>query len=361
MVRSFASPRHTCLSRRPMPSRMQRSPPWNGSTRRSRTAIDAPREERVTVKVAILGTRYRDLSIEEEILAPLGAEIVHGDGGSPEAIIEVAHGAGVILAGSGPRFDAGTLKQLEAGAIVRYGVGTESIDAAAAAALGMWVAYVPDYGTEAVAVHALTMALAAARRLQIADGTVKGGRWGIGDVRPLHLPSAQTAGVVGLGRIGRRSAELLAGVGYEVFGHDPFAETPGIRLGSLAEALAADVVTLHAPGREDGSPLIGRDEIALMSEGSVLVNTSRGSLIDTAALVEGLEQGRPAVAALDVFETEPPDVEVFATVLDRVILTPHMAWYSEESERDLRIKAATEAARILGGEAPLNVAATPGG
>ena len=133
------------------------------------------------VKVAVLGTRYQDLSIEEEILAPLDAALVIGDGGSPDAIVDVAHGARVILAGSGPRFDADTLKRVEAGAIVRYGVGTESIDAGAAADLGMWVAYVPDYGTEAVAIHTLTLVLAAARRLPVADATVKsgGGVWPI--------------------------------------------------------------------------------------------------------------------------------------------------------------------------------------
>lgn len=323
--------------------------------------MEANGEGRVPVKVAVLGTRYEDLSIEEEILAPLDATLVVGDGGSPDAIVDVAHGARVILAGSGPRFDADTLKRVEAGAIVRYGVGTESIDAAAAADLGMWVAYVPDYGTEAVAIHALTLILAAARRLPAADATVKSGGWGVAHLRPLHLPSAQTAGVVGLGRIGRRVAELLSGVGYEVIGHDPFVEESAVpgRLGSLAETLAADVVTLHAPGRPDGSPLIGPEEIARMREGSLIVNTSRGSLIDTAALVDGLERGCPAMAALDVYETEPPDVSAFGAVLDKVILTPHMAWYSEESERDMRTKAAQEAARILRGEAPLNVVASP--
>jgi D-3-phosphoglycerate dehydrogenase len=309
----------------------------------------------------VLGTRYPDLSIEEGILEPLGAQIVAGDGASSDAIVEQAADADVILAGSGPCFDAFTLERLRARAIVRYGVGTESIDLPAASARGMWVAYVPDYGTEAVAVHAVTLALAGARRLIAADRSVRNRGWGFSEIRPLHLPSAMTAGVVGLGRIGRRVAEMFGVIGFSVRAHDPFlGEFPdSIAAVSLREALACDVVSLHAPGRTDGTPLIGAEEIASMSPGSVLINTSRGSLIDTDALIEGLRSGAPAVAALDVFATEPPDVQVFAEVADRMIYSPHMAWYSEESEIDLRTKAAHEAARLLQGEEPVNPIVRP--
>jgi D-3-phosphoglycerate dehydrogenase len=96
-----------------------------------------------------------------------------------------------------------------------------------------------------------------------------------------------------------------------------------------------------------------------MREGSILVNTARGALIDTDALVTALLEGRPALAALDVFEHEPPDVTVFESVKDRVILTPHMSWYTEESEQALRRQAAAEARRILDSDPPLNAVVTP--
>ena len=309
----------------------------------------------------MLGTRYPDLSIEEGILEPLGAQIVAGDGSSSDAIVEQAADAEVVLAGSTPRFDAPTLERLRARGIVRYGVGTESIDLPAASERGMWVAYVPDYGTEAVAVHALALALAGVRRLIAADRNVRAGNWGFADIRPLHLPSAMTAAVVGLGRIGRKVAELFGAVGFSVRGHDPFVhEFPNsIKAVSLGEALACDVVSLHVPGSSDGTPLIGAAELASMSSGSVLVNTSRGSLIDQNALIEGLRAGAPAVAALDVFASEPPDPQAFAGVEYRMIFSPHMAWYSEESEIDLRTKAAHEAARLLRGETPANPVAWP--
>lgn len=312
--------------------------------------------------VAILGTRYPDFSVEQEILEPVGATIVAGAGATSDEIVELAGEAAVILAGSGPRFDAATIGRLTCRGIVRNGVGVETVDLEAARAAGMWVARVSDYGTEAVAFHAVTLALAGSRRLLEADRRIRAGGWGFAELRPLHLPSALTAGVVGFGRIGRRVAELLTGLGFQVVAFDPFAtvDAPGVRDVAFAELLAtADVVSLHAPAPEDGSFLVGAAELASMRRGSVLVNTSRGALIDQSALVAALAEGRPGTAALDVFAHEPLAASVFADVSEHVVLTPHMAWYTEESERDLRVKAAHEARRLLAGERPRDVVVDP--
>jgi D-3-phosphoglycerate dehydrogenase len=314
--------------------------------------------------VAILGTRYADFSVEESVLGPLDVRILSGRGASPDEIVEVAGDADVILAGSGPRFDAATIGRLRCTGIVRNGVGVETIDLAAARDAGMWVARVADYGTDAVALHAVTLALAGVRRLLEADRRVRAGEWGFAELRPLHLPSALVAGVVGFGRIGRRVAELLLGLGFEVVAHDPLAsvDMPSVTDATLPEVLAAgDVVTLHAPPPDDGSFLIGARELAAMRPGSVLVNTARGSLVDEGALAAALAQGRPGTAALDVFAREPTDTSAFAAVAEHVILTPHMAWYTEESEHDLRVKAAHEARRLLQGERPRDVVVEPAG
>jgi D-3-phosphoglycerate dehydrogenase len=313
---------------------------------------------------AILGTRYADFSVEEEVLGPLGVRIVSGPGATSDEIAELAGDADVILAGSGPRFDAATIGRLRCVGIVRSGVGVETVDLEAARAAGMWVARVADYGTEAVALHAVTLGLAGIRRLVEADRRVRGGEWGFAPLRPLHLPSALVAGVVGFGRIGRRAAELLLGLGFEVIAHDPVAvvDAAGVRGVPLDTLLAvSDVVSLHAPAPEDGSFLVGAAELASMREGSVLVNTSRGALVDEDALVAALALGRPAVAALDVYAAEPPSADRFAAVAEHVILTPHMAWYTEESEHDLRVKAAQEARRLLEGERPRDVVVEPRG
>jgi D-3-phosphoglycerate dehydrogenase len=233
----------------------------------------------------------------------------------------------------------------------------------------MWVANVPDYGTDAVALHTVTLVLACLRRLTQADRQLRQGSWGVAGLRPLKLPSSLTVGVVGLGRIGRRVAKMLKGVGFERFlVVEPVIEPTDLnqvlgevdaRLVDLPELLAgADVVTLHAPPEARGH-LLGADRLGMMRDGSILINTARGALVDTEALAAALVQNRPAMAALDVFEHEPPDLTVFERVSDRVILTPHMAWYTEESQLALRRQAAAEARRILDSQPPLHPVVTP--
>jgi D-3-phosphoglycerate dehydrogenase len=317
--------------------------------------------------VAILGTRFPDFEVERAMLGDV--ELVSGPARTREEIIEVAAGADVILAGAAPRFDAETLEAVGCPAIVRLGVGLDGIDLSRARSLGMWVVNVPDYGTEAVALHAVTLTLASLRRLTTADRRLREGSWGVGDLRPLYLPSSLVVGILGFGRIGRRVAAMLVGVGFGRFlVSDPLAEPSDLRttFGDLparlvdpGELLAgSDVVTLHAPPPAHGH-MLGADELETMKEGSILVNTARGALVDTSALIASLREGRPGVAALDVFEEEPPDVAVFEPVSDRVILTPHMSWYTEESELALRRQAAAEASRILTSQQPLHAVVSP--
>ena len=312
--------------------------------------------------VVLLGTRYPDLSIEEEVLGDL-ARLAVGSGGTAAEIIEAAGSARVIVAGSLPRFTAEVLERLSCRAIVRAGIGVDSVDLAAARRLGYTVAYVPDYGTEAVAQHTLALALAAVRRLIEADSIVRSGEWGFSKLRPLHLPSSMTVGVVGFGRVGRRVAELLRAVGFRrILVHDAYVmvEGDGIESCGPGEIFSmSDLVTLHAPGPTDGRPLVGAAELASMKPGSILINTARGSLVDGDALVEALAAGAPRLAALDVFQPEPPDLSRFAAVLDRMILSPHTGWYTEESQADLRRKSAEEARRVILGESPRNAAVLP--
>ena len=308
----------------------------------------------------MVGTRFADFGVEQEVLGEV--EIVAGPGRTRDEVLAVARGADVVLAGAAPRFDAETLSGLDCRGIVRLGVGVDSVDLAAARRRGMWVSYVPDYGTEAVALHALTLALAALRRLPMVERRLRRGEWGFGDFRPLKLPASLTLALVGSGRIGRRVAALGRGVGFgRVVAFDPFVTEPGpgVELVSFDEALEqGDVVSLHAPPPAAGY-LMGASELARMRPGSVLVNTARGALVDTAALVAGLAGGRPAVAALDVFESEPVDPDLFGAVADAVILTPHMAWYTEETELELRRQGAAEARRIIDGQPPLHPVVTP--
>jgi D-3-phosphoglycerate dehydrogenase len=311
--------------------------------------------------VAVLGSRYPDFSIEQDILGDV--EIVSAPGGTADEIVEVAGDARIIISGSLPKFTADVFPRLpKLEAIVRAGIGIDNIDLDAARVAGIGVSNIPDYGTEAVAQHTLAMALASTRRLGEADRIVREGGWGFDPLRPIHVPGELTAGVVGFGRIGRRVAGLMLLVGFgRLLAHDPFADPDahGVEPATLEKVLSeSDVVCLHAPAPPD-RPLIGAPELALMKPGSVIVNTSRGALIDDAALADALLTGAPRVAALDVFKPEPPDLSVFDGVTDRLLLSPHMAWYTEESQLEMRRKSATEARRILDGLEPQNPIVTP--
>lgn len=314
--------------------------------------------------VVVLGTRYPDLAIEREVLGP-EVVVVRGEGADAAGIVESARGASVIISGSSPRFTPEVIEALEdCRAIIRAGIGVDSIDLEAARSAGIWVLNVPDYGTEAVALHTIALSLAAVRRLREADVLVRSGSWGIDPISPIHMPSALSAGIVGYGRIGRRVAGLLGALGFhKVRAHDPYprAEDPGVELTDFDSLLeSSDLISLHAPAQDDHSrPLISSREFGLMRPASILVNTARGSLVDQPALAAALARGAPRLAALDVFDEEPPDLSVFHAVQDRLILTPHMAWYSEESQAELRWRTAEQARLFLAGEQPENTLVGP--
>jgi len=243
--------------------------------------------------------------------------------------------------------------------VVRYGVGVDTIDVQAAARRGVWVANVPDYGTQEVADHALALLLALARGVVRQDREVRAGRWDVNAVRPLRRLSELTLGVVGLGRIGAALARKAHAVGFGVVGHDPRGLPDELRaLGVREVALdelwgAVDALSLHLPLTAETHHLLGEEALARLRPGALVVNTARGGLVDGAALLRALEDGRVGGAGLDVLEREPPGEEERALVThERVVATPHAAWYSEESERVMKTEAAREVVRVLRGERP---------
>lgn len=238
----------------------------------------------------------------------------------------------------------------------RYGVGVDSVDVDAATARGIAVANVPDYGTEAVSDHAIAMALAVARGIPLLDRGVRAGRVDLPAVRPLHQTAGRTFGVVGLGRIGQATARKAAGLGYEVIGFDVLA-TPGsnhrgVRAVTLDElCTAADVVSLHVPLHDGTRGLVGARELALMRPTSVVVNTARGGVLDTAALVDALDRGALGGAAIDTHDVEPLPTDHPLTRFGNVVLTPHLAWYTEESYGELKRRTAQNVVDLLAGRA----------
>ena len=241
-------------------------------------------------------------------------------------------------------------------AVIRYGVGVDTIDVDAATARGVWVVNVPDYGTDEVADHALALILALLRGVVVLDRSVRAGEWDDGAAGELRRLSELTLGVIGCGRIGSAVAERAAAPGLRVLGFDarPEAVRPPAEPAPLDALLAdADIVTLHAPLVPSTRHLIGSAALARMREGAYLVNTSRGGLVDAAAVLDALQRGRLAGVALDVFEHEPPEgAERDLVSHPRAIATPHAAWRSRESQLALKTEVAREVLRVLEGRRP---------
>jgi D-3-phosphoglycerate dehydrogenase len=224
--------------------------------------------------------------------------------------------------------------------IGRCGIGLDAIDLDAARARGLAVFHCPDYATEEVATHTLAMILALNRKLVGADAAARRDWMAWHHLKPVVPLSEQTAGVVGLGRIGRAVAARLGPLFGTVLGFDPFVKTPpeGVRLvATLDELLAAsDVLTLHTALSDETHNLLGSRELGLLKPGATLVNVSRGGLVDTTALIDALREGRLGAAGIDVLANEPPPLDDPVMGAPNVLLSPHFAWYSEASERRAR-------------------------
>jgi D-3-phosphoglycerate dehydrogenase len=241
--------------------------------------------------------------------------------------------------------------------VVRYGVGVDNIDLAAARELGVAVAYVPDYCIDEVADHTVALLLSLMRRLPAVEAELRGGGWaGIAAARPLPALRQSTVGFLGLGRIGRAVLDRLRPFGCRVLAYDPAlspaqAAELGVGLATMEGVLGeSDAVTLHMPLTAATRHLIDGERLARMRPHAVLVNTARGGLIDAEALAAALRAGRLGGAGLDVFEVEPLPADSPLRGAPRLILTPHISWYSDEAIGRLQTLAAEEVARALHGE-----------
>lgn len=237
--------------------------------------------------------------------------------------------------------------------VARMGVGLDNIDVAAATRSGVLVTNVPDYCIDEVSDHALAMVLSWTRGIIPTDRAVHAGTWEPAAAKLRRL-AALTCGVVGLGRIGRATARKLAAFGCRVLGADPGVQdaVPGVELVTLETLLAScQVVVIHAPLTAGTHHLIGADQLARMPAGGLLVNVSRGGLVDTDAVVDALASGHLSGAGLDVLESEP-QVPDGLRAQAGAILTPHTAFSSDASLAELRRSSAEEVVRVLRGDPP---------
>jgi D-3-phosphoglycerate dehydrogenase len=305
--------------------------------------------------VLICGLDHGGIAEELSVLSAAGIPFRRVQARSEEEYIREGRDAHAILL----QYGAFTRRVFEAlprlRVVVRYGVGVDGVDVQAATDHGVPVVNVPDYGTDEVANHAVALLLALNRKLARLDRQTRSGRWDVFQVGQVSRLTGRTVGIVGCGRIGSAVARKLSGFDVHLLGHDPFLTTfpPRVLPVALDRLLSeSDYVTLHCPLTAETRHLIGAAELAKMSPGAILINTARGGLVDTAALVEALQSGSLAGAGLDVLEQEPLDPASPLLTMEQVIVTPHAAWYSEEGRSDLKRRVAEEAVTVLRGERP---------
>ncbi|MEV8170530.1 C-terminal binding protein [Microbacterium sp. NPDC077486] len=307
------------------------------------------------MRIVITDCDHDDIAEERAVAEAGGVDLELFQCRSEDEVIAAAADADAVVVQYAPV----TARVLDAlprlRAIGRYGVGVDTVDVPAATARGIAVCNVPDYGTEDVSDHAIALALSLVRGVTELDRRTRAGVYSLSDVKPLHRISALTFGVVGVGRIGTATARKAAALGFTVIGHDPRADARAreVRLVDLDELLAAaDVVSLHVPLDESTRHLIDDRALSRMKPGALLVNTCRGGVVDTAALVRAVRSGAVKAAALDVFEEEPLPPTSALLQLPSVVVTPHTAWYSEESESELKRRAIENVVDYCAGRTP---------
>ncbi|MFJ4210206.1 C-terminal binding protein [Paenarthrobacter sp. NPDC089675] len=236
-------------------------------------------------------------------------------------------------------------------AVIRYGIGYDNIDVSAATEAGIPVSIVPGTASEEVASHAFAMGLALARRLPAGNAAISNLGWAgtIGYDTPVL--SELEVGVLGMGRIGQHVARMYSAVGASVRAYDPFVTESFVEMTGLEDILEnSDVVSLHLPLNDETADLISTDVLARMRKGTVIVNVSRGGLIDEAALAEALASGHIAGAGIDTFAQEPLAAEHPLRTAPNAILTPHIAWRSNRSTGALQDGAVERVRLALTGQ-----------
>lgn len=318
----------------------------------------APAPESAAYRVLITDRAWSDSRIEREILAEIGAEVYEASATDEATLIKAACDADAIATCWAKVTRAVIDAAPRLRTVARLGIGLDNICLERATERGIPVTNVPDYCVPEVSDHALALLLAGARKIAFYHHRAKQGEYKLQAGAPLRRIAGQTLGLIGLGRTARALAPKAKALGLNVIAHTESGNDygTGCRMVSLPELFReSDFISLNLPMTEQSRQMLGAKEFAQMKPGAWLINTSRGGLIDHAALWDTLQQNRLGGAALDVFDPEPPDLSQPLFQDERVIVTPHAAFLSEESLVDLRTRAARQLADALRGVRPENV------
>lgn len=306
-------------------------------------------------KVYVTDYEYASLDEEKEELAKYGIELIAKQCKTEDDVIRECKDADGLLDQYAPigRKVIEALPNLKV--VARYGVGFNTVDLSAATEHGVCVINVPDYCQDEVSNQAFALMIACMRKITVLNDQVQSGKWDYKVAKPIHRMMGQTLGLLGFGRIPKVLAKKAAAFGLNLVAYDPFLKQEDVKgynvtLMSLEEVLkTSDIISLHMPLFKETEKIIDAKAFDLMKSTAIIINTSRGPLIDEEALYDAIKYGKIAGAGLDVTSIEPLPADSKLRGLKNVIITPHAAWYSEEAEKELKTKAAHGAGEIISG------------
>jgi D-3-phosphoglycerate dehydrogenase len=306
-------------------------------------------------RVLITDRAWPDCQIEQQILAEVGATVVEADSTDESTLVELAADADAIAACWAEITPAVIAAADRCRIVARFGIGLDNIPIDACSQRGIPVTHVPDYCIPEVADHTIALMLAALRNIAVHHHRTKLGHYDLAATPPPRRLDTLQLGLVGLGRIAQAVVPRARAMGLHVVastpsGNDHRTDCPMLSIEDLLRS--SDVVSLHCPLSNTTQHLINQTTIDWMPDHAVLINTSRGGLIDHHALWQALENNRLGGLAIDVFDPEPPDLDQPLFAHQKVIATPHAAFLSRESVEELRTRTARQIADVLDGRLP---------
>jgi D-3-phosphoglycerate dehydrogenase len=314
--------------------------------------------EQYPYRVVITDCDHGSIEEEEEEFGRISAELILAQVQEEKDLIWVCKDADGLL----NQYALLTRRVLEnlpkCKVVSRYGVGVDSVDLRAATDLGIIVANVPDYCMDEVADQTISMLLTLIRKTAFFDQKVKSGQWDFRLGIPIYRTRGKTLGLIGCGKIGLEVGRRISSFGIRVIAFDPYLEkaSEGIELKDFDSLLKeSDFISIHCPLNDSTRHLIGEREFGKMEKKPIVINTSRGPIINENALIQALREGLISGAGLDVLEKEPPDSQNPLPKMENVILSPHIGFYSEESISELKRRTSKNVSDVLLGRWPRSV------
>lgn len=317
------------------------------------------------MKVVLLDSQVisgYDYSIEKKIIEEAGHQFVMEKCQNEDDVVAKCSDADAILNIAVKMTKKSIEKLSRCQVMVRYGIGVDEFDVDAATEMGIKICNVSTYCISEVALHTTSLVLALSRQLKHFDKCVESGLWNKNLGMKMHRPNSQIVGLIGFGNIARMVAKNLSALGYSIVAYDPFVSddlfnSNNVKKVSLDELYAlANIISLHLPQTDKTYQMINKTSIAKMKDNVILVNASRGGLVNEEDLLESLNAGKIAACALDVMASEPMlDTDNALLKMNNVIITPHIAYNSVEASQELFSSVATTVIDIFNGKIPENV------